>query len=172
MSNSVQGQVDDLIEELFLDHRSSCSLEFLWMKFRNGATNFTMLSSHHWLGMAFAFLLVILSDKGKEITKDCFHEEDAPEPDFDWTTAPGMDYNNVYHPPVLAKVNLQSDDESDNSSYSSFSLSGDNDLTDSEVDIDGVAIPPQQEPSDDELLDHKKKDEKKPVKMTCSRCKA
>jgi hypothetical protein len=78
----------------------------------------------------------------------------------------------VYHPPVLAKVNLQSDDESDNSSYSSFSLSGDNDLTDSEVDIDGVAIPPQQEPSDDELLDHKKKDEKKPVKMTCSRCKA
>jgi hypothetical protein len=48
--------------------------------------------------------LVILSDKGKEITKDCFQEEDAPEPDFDWTTAPGMDYNNVYHPPVLAKT--------------------------------------------------------------------
>jgi hypothetical protein len=29
--------------------------------------------------MAFAFLLVILSNKGKEITKDCFQEEDAPE---------------------------------------------------------------------------------------------
>jgi hypothetical protein len=29
MSNSVQGQVDDLIEELFLTHRSSYSLEFL-----------------------------------------------------------------------------------------------------------------------------------------------
>jgi hypothetical protein len=71
--------------------------------------------------MAFAFLLVILSDKGKEITKDCFQKEDAPEPDFDWTTAPGMDYNNVYQPPVLAKVNLQSDDESDDSSHSSFS---------------------------------------------------
>jgi hypothetical protein len=56
--------------------------------------------------MAFAFLLVILSDKGKEITKDCFQEEDAPEPNFDWTAAPGMDYNNVYHPPVLAEVNL------------------------------------------------------------------
>jgi hypothetical protein len=52
MSNSVQGQVDDLIEELFLDHCSSCSLEILWMKFRNGATNLTMLSSHHWPGMA------------------------------------------------------------------------------------------------------------------------
>jgi hypothetical protein len=71
--------------------------------------------------MAFAFLLVILSDKGKEITKDCFQEEDAPEPNFDWTTAPGIDYNNVYHPPVLAKVNLQSDDESDDSSCSSIS---------------------------------------------------
>jgi hypothetical protein len=169
MSNSVQGQVDDLIEELFLDHRSSCSLEFLWMKFRNGATNLTILSSHHWPGMAFAFLLVILSDKRKEITKDCFQEEDAPEPDFDWTTSPGMDYNNVYHPPVPAKVNLQSDDESDNSSYSSFSLSGDDNLTDAEVDNDGVAIPPQQEPSNDELLDHKTKDIKKPVKMSCSR---
>jgi hypothetical protein len=139
------------------------------MKFRNRANNLTMLSSHHWPGMAFAFLLVILSDKGKEITKDCFQEEDAPEPDFDWTTALGMDYNNVYHPPVLANVNLQSDDESDNSSYSSFSLSGDDDLTDVEVDNGGVAIPPQQELSNDELLDHKKKDEKKPVKMTCSR---
>jgi hypothetical protein len=147
MSNSVQGQVDDLIEELFLDHCSSCSSEFLWMKFRNGATNLTILSSHHWPGMAFAFLLVILSNKGKEITKDCFQEEDAPEPNFDWTTAPGMDYKNVYHPPVLAKVNLQSDDESDDSSYSSFSLSGDDDLTDAEVGNDGVVIPPQQEPS-------------------------
>jgi hypothetical protein len=91
--------------------------------------------------------LVILSNKGKEITKDCFQEEDAPEPNFDWTTAPGMDYKNVYHPPVLAKVNLQSDDESDDSSYSSFSLSGDDDLTDAEVGNDGVVIPPQQEPS-------------------------
>jgi hypothetical protein len=38
-----------------------------------------------------------------------------------------------------------------------------------EVDNDGVAIPPQHELSNDELLDHKKKDKKKPVKMTCSR---
>jgi hypothetical protein len=52
------------------------------MKFRNGATNLTMLSSHHWPGMAFAFLLVILSDKGKEITKDCFQEEDSGRTTF------------------------------------------------------------------------------------------
>jgi hypothetical protein len=169
MSNSVQGQVDDLIEELFLTHHSSCSSEFLRMKFRNGATNLTMLSSHHWPGMAFAFLLVILSDKGKEITKDCFQKEDAPEPDFDWTTAPGMDYNNVYQPPVLAKVNLQSDDESDDSSHSSFSTSDDDDLTNAEVDDKGVAILPPQELSDDEIIPSpKRKDEKNPVKMTCS----
>jgi hypothetical protein len=169
MSNSVQGQVDDLNEELFLTHRSSCSSEFLQMKFRNGATNLTMLSSHHWPGMAFAFLLVILSDKGKEITKDCFQKEDAPEPNFDWTTAPGMDYNNVYQLPVLAKVNLQSDDESDDSSHSSFSTSDDDDLTDAEVDDKGVTILPPQQFSNDEIIPSpKKKDEKKPVKMTCS----
>jgi hypothetical protein len=52
------------------------------MKFRNGATNLTMLSSRHWPGMAFAFLLVILSDKGKEITKDCFQEEDSGRTTF------------------------------------------------------------------------------------------
>jgi hypothetical protein len=153
MSNSVQGQADDLIKELFLTHCSSCSLEFLRMKFRNGATNLTMLSSHHWPGMAFAFLLVFLSNKGKEITKDCFQEEDAPEPDFDWTTAPGMDYN-VYHPPVLAKVNLQSDNESNDSSCSSISTSTTKDEDPADEDIDNLAP--------------KKKDEKKPVKMTCS----
>ncbi len=170
MSNSMQGQVDDLIEELFLTHCSSCSLEFLWMKFRNRATNLTMLRSHHWPGMAFAFLLVILPDRGKEITKNCFQEEDAPEPNFDWMVAPGMmDYNNVYHPPVLAEVNLQSDDESNDSSYSSSSSSKDKDLTGAKVDDDGVAILPPQESSDDEFPAPKKKDEKKPVKMTCSR---
>jgi hypothetical protein len=80
-----------------------------------------------------------------------------------------MDYINVYHPPVLAKVNLQSDDESDDSSHSSFSTSNDDDLTDAEVDNKGVAILPPQEFSDDEIPSPKKKDEKKPVKMTCSR---
>jgi hypothetical protein len=170
MSNSVQGQVDDLIEELFLTHCSSCSSEFLRMMFRNGATNLTMLSSHHWPGMDFAFLLVILSDKGKEITKDCFQKEDAPEPDFDWKTAPGMDYNIVYQLPVLAKVNLQSDNESNDSSHSSFSTSDDDDLTDVEVNNEGVTILPPQEFSDDEIIPSpKKKDEKKPVKMTFSR---
>jgi hypothetical protein len=126
MSNSVQGQVDDLIEELFLTHRSSCSLEFLRMKFRNGATNVTMLSSF----------------------------EDAPEPNFDWTTAPGMDNNNVYHPPVLAKVNLQRVDESDDSSCSSISTSTTKDEDPANDDVDNLAP--------------KEKDEKKPVKMTCS----
>jgi hypothetical protein len=105
--------------------------------------------------MAFAFLLVILSDKGKEITKDCFQKEDAPEPNFDWTMAPGMDYNNMYHPPVLAKVNLQSDDESDDSSCSSISTS---------------STTEDEDPANDNVdnLAPKKKDEKKPVKMTCS----
>jgi hypothetical protein len=79
-----------------------------------------------------------------------------------------MDYNNVYQPPVLAKVNLQSDDESDDSSHSSFSTSNDDDLTDAEVDNEGVAILPPQEFSDDEIPSPKKKDKKKPVKMTCS----
>jgi hypothetical protein len=71
----------------------------------------------------------------------CFQEEDAPEPNFDWMTVPGMDYNNMYHPPVLATVDLQSDMESDDSSYSSFSSSKDKDLTNVEVDNNGNTTP-------------------------------
>jgi hypothetical protein len=64
-----------------------------------------------------------------------------------------MDYNNVYHPPVLAKVNLQSD-ESDDSSCSSISTSTTEDEDPANDDVDNLAP--------------KKKDEKKPAKMTCS----
>jgi len=68
-----------------------------------------MQSSHHWPGMAFAFLMTLLSPKGAAICKDCFLEEDGPEPDYDWETVPGMDLNNVYKPPVLS--NIGSDDD-------------------------------------------------------------
>jgi hypothetical protein len=55
---------------------------------------------------------------------------------------------------VLAKVNLQSDDESDISSCSSISTSTTEDEDPADDDVDNLAP--------------KKKDEKKPVKMTCS----
>jgi hypothetical protein len=65
-----------------------------------------------------------------------------------------MDYNNMYHPPVLAKVNLQSDNESDDSSCSLISTSTTEDEDPVDDNIDNLAP--------------KMKDKKKPVKMTCS----
>jgi hypothetical protein len=60
-----------------------------------------MLSSHHWPGMMFAFLLLLLTPMGAEIYCSCFLDEDVEEPDYDWDSAPGFDLDNVYKPPIL-----------------------------------------------------------------------
>jgi hypothetical protein len=47
-----------------------------------------MLSSHHWPGMMFAFLLLLLTPSGVEICSSCFLNEGVKEPDYDWDSAP------------------------------------------------------------------------------------
>jgi hypothetical protein len=82
----------------------------------------TMLSSHHWPGMMFAFLLLLLTPTGAEICCSCFLDEDVKEPDYNWDSAPGFDLDNVYKPPILRQhvnhsndihhtLNRNSDDE-------------------------------------------------------------
>jgi hypothetical protein len=61
----------------------------------------TMLSSHHWPGMIFAFLLLLLTPRGAKICCSCFLDEDVEEPDYDWDSAPAFDLDNVYKPPIL-----------------------------------------------------------------------
>jgi len=101
MSTSVQAAFDALIEEMFSPLNSSCNKDFLCTNFRGGSTSLTMLSLHHWPGMGFAFLVALLSPRGREICKDCFMEEDAPDPVDDWSDDPGLDLDNVYNPPSL-----------------------------------------------------------------------
>ena len=118
MSTNVQVGVDDLMEDLFCSQRTtlSSSTNFLRTNFRGGATQLTMLSSHHWPGMAFAFLLMLLTPKGKELCSSCFQENDAAEPDYDWDEAPGLDLEYVYQPPILApEESKENDDSSDES---------------------------------------------------------
>jgi hypothetical protein len=60
MSTDVRVQVDNLIETLFRLQRTtlSNSQNFLCTNIHGGATHLMMLSSHHWPGMMFAFLLL------------------------------------------------------------------------------------------------------------------
>jgi hypothetical protein len=103
ISTDVRVRVDNLMETLFRSQRMtlSNSQNFLRTNFRGGATRLTMLSSHHWPGMMFAFLLLLLTPTGAEICCSCFLDEDVEEPDYDWDSAPGFDLDNVYKPPIL-----------------------------------------------------------------------
>jgi hypothetical protein len=93
MSTNVRVQVDNLMETLFRLQRTtlSNSQNFLCMKFCGGATHHTILSSHHWLGMMFAFLLLLLTPQGEDICSRCFQDDDIKEPDYNWDSAPGLD---------------------------------------------------------------------------------
>jgi hypothetical protein len=103
MSTDVRVQVDNLMETLFRLQRTtlSNSQNFLRTNFHGGAMCLTMLSSHHWPGMMFAFLLLLLTPRGAEICCSCFLDEDVEESDYDWDSAPGLDLDNVYNPPIL-----------------------------------------------------------------------
>jgi len=101
MGTTVRVAVDDLIEDMFKQSRSTVLSEFLRVNFVRGATTLTLLSSHEWPGMTFTFLAVLLSPKGRQICKDCFEEDDVPENDLDWESAPGVDLGNTYVPPIL-----------------------------------------------------------------------
>jgi hypothetical protein len=52
----------------------SSSTNFLCTNFHGGATDLTMLSSHHWPGMAFSFLLMLLTPTGRELCSNCFQK--------------------------------------------------------------------------------------------------
>jgi hypothetical protein len=60
-----------------------------------------MLSSHHWPGMMFAFLLLLLTPRDAEICSGCFLNKDVKESNYDWDSAPGLDLDNVYKLPIL-----------------------------------------------------------------------
>jgi hypothetical protein len=83
MSTDVRVRVDNLMETLFRLQRTtlSNSQNFLRTNFRGGATRLTMLSSCHWPGMMFAFLLLLLTPRGAEICCSCFLDNDVEEPD-------------------------------------------------------------------------------------------
>jgi hypothetical protein len=103
MSTDVRVRVDNLMETLFCLQRTtlSNSQNFLCTNFRGGATRLMMLSSHHWPGMMFTFLLLLLTPRGAEISSSCFLDKDVKEPDYDWDSAPGLDLDNVYKLPIL-----------------------------------------------------------------------
>jgi hypothetical protein len=107
MCTNVQIGIDNLMEDLFWSQRTtlSSSTNFLCTNFHGGATHLAMLSSHHWPGMAFSFLLMLLTPTGRELCSNCFQENDVDHVDgYNWDEAPGMDLEHVYQPPILNQV--------------------------------------------------------------------
>jgi hypothetical protein len=103
ISTDIRVRVDNLMETLFRLQRMtlSNSQNFLCTNFHGGTMRLTMLSSHHWPGMMFAFLLLLLTPRGAEICCSHFLDEDVEEPDYDWNSAPAFDLDNVYTLPTL-----------------------------------------------------------------------
>jgi hypothetical protein len=60
-----------------------------------------MLSSHHWPGMAFSFLLMLLTPTRRDLCSNCFQKDDVYLKGYDWDEAPGMDLEHVYKLPIL-----------------------------------------------------------------------
>jgi hypothetical protein len=51
--------------------------------------------------MALSFLMMLLSEEGKDACKKCFAKDDAPEPPYDWDDAPSVNLSCTYVPPIL-----------------------------------------------------------------------
>jgi hypothetical protein len=81
MSTDIRVRVDNLMETLFRSQRTtlSNSQNFLLTNFHGGTKRLMMLKSHHWPGMMFAFLLLLLTRRGAEICSSCFLEEDIKQ---------------------------------------------------------------------------------------------
>ena len=74
MTASVRMKVDLAVEELFKSWRSSKKKDFLRMNFVRGCTSISLLTAAEWPGLAFCYLIVLLTENGKKITTECFVE--------------------------------------------------------------------------------------------------
>ncbi len=103
MSTNVKVSIDNQMEDIFWSQQTmlSSSTNFLCTKFHCEATHLTMLSSHHWPGMAFSFLLMLITPTGRELCSNCFQENDVDVDCYNWDEAPGMDLEHVYQLPIL-----------------------------------------------------------------------
>jgi hypothetical protein len=125
MSTNVKVSIDNLMEDIFWSQWTmlSSSTNFLCTNFCGGATHLTMLSSHHWPGMAFSFLLMLLTSTGRELCSNCFQENDVYLDGYDWDEALGMDLEHAYQLPILNdEPELTQADESDSDLVQSDSV--------------------------------------------------
>jgi hypothetical protein len=106
MSTNVKVGIDNLMEDLFWSQQTMLrsSTNFLHTNFCGGATHLSMLSSHHWQGMAFSFLLMLLTPTGRELCSNCFQENDVDVDGYDWDEAPRMDLEHIYQLPIMNEV--------------------------------------------------------------------
>jgi hypothetical protein len=118
-----------------------------------------MLSSHHWPGMAFSFLLMLLTLTRRELCSNCFQENDVDVDGYNWDAAPDMDLQHVYQPPILNHwPELTQDLESDSDLVQRYGHGSDS--KEDELDLDDESKPGN-------IM--KKWTNNRPVEMKCSR---
>ena len=179
MTLSVRVKVDAIVERLFVGNRQTIKESFSRTNFKGGATSLTLLSSHHWPGMALSFLMMLLSEEGKDACKKCFAEEDAPEPPYDWDDAPSVNLSCTYVPPILRESSNSFDANGDkppklNSDEDSDEGDGDDGWQYHDLDVDNdqrargeEADDEYDSSSDDDNETGHNKDGKKIAKKAC-----
>jgi hypothetical protein len=99
VSTNVKVSIDNLMEDIFWSQHTtlSSSTNFLCTNFHGGATHLTMLSSHHWPGMACSFLLMLLTplegNYAPTISKKMMSILIAT---IGWDEATGMNLEHIY----------------------------------------------------------------------------
>jgi len=173
-------EVDAIIEKLFNGNRQTVKGLFSRTNFKGGATSLTLLSSHHWPGMALSFLMMLLSEEGKTACQKCFAADDAPEPPHNWNATPSVSLSCTYVPPILCKNNNSFDANGDKppTLVSSENDSSNGwDYYDLETDPckgDGGELEKDSSSDDEEEIDRKKNEkngkkiEKKACPLKCS----
>jgi len=180
MPTPVQARFDELLEDILVLLKSTS--EFLCVNFRGGRTSLTMLPSHHWPGMAFAFLSVLLlTNEGRDLCRDCFTDEDTTEwkTDYDWDKVEPVRLSNKYHPPVLLldeeddEMVFQEEEEVDEEFVPMYVI--EEGMTDGEEDEHGTLVSARHCTDDDDDIEsavHTSGKEgaanRGPVQMNCS----
>ena len=76
-------ELDKLVDDILVTHRSSLRSQFPRTNFAKGFTNLTLITASEWVGCAYTLLLLLSTDRGQRIMESRFSKEDLPKASFD-----------------------------------------------------------------------------------------
>ena len=76
MSTKTQGKVDDMVDTMFLEHRSSERDTYPRTNFSKGCSNMKLLQAFEWPGLLIVYLVMTQTYQGRSILKYRFDDDD------------------------------------------------------------------------------------------------